>query len=151
MTSLLKELLEPKKREESGAQGEVGGQGEDEQQNREVDVEGVGDDGHHVHVAHHPGVRCLLLPVVDHMRVLRTTNQSSWPHYKDHMPPHLRGDQQSHHVGHLHPHHVDEREEVQAQGRCEPAQESTREEQGVPEGQLSLRTILVFKGTYSSL
>ena len=88
VTSLLKELLEPKERKESGAQGEVGGQGEDEQQNREVDVEGVGDDGHHVHVAHHPGVRCLLLPVVDHMRVLRTTNQSSWPHYKDHMPPH---------------------------------------------------------------
>merc|ERR1719192_1088716 len=96
VTSLLKELLEPKERKEPGAQGEVGGQGEDEQQNREVDVEGVGDDGHHVHVAHHPGVRCLLLPVVNHMRV-----------------------------------HVDEREEVQAQRRCEPAQESTREEQGV--------------------
>ena len=60
------------------------------------------------------------------------------------MPPHKRGDQQSHHVGHLHPHHVDERQEVQAQGRCEPAQESTREEQGVPEGQLSLRTIFNF-------
>ena len=56
MTSLLKELLEPKEGEESGAQGEVGGQGEDEQQNREVDVEGVGDDGHHVHVTHDPSV-----------------------------------------------------------------------------------------------
>ena len=43
-------------------------------------------------------------------------------------------------VGHLDPHHVDEREEVQAQGRCEPAQESTREEQCVPEERLSLRT-----------
>ena len=39
---------------------------------------------------------------------------------------------------------MDEREEVQAQRRCEPAQESTREEQCVPEEHLSLRTIFNF-------
>ena len=53
---LVQELLEPQEGEEPGAEGEVGGEGEHQQQRREVDVEAVLDDGDHVHVSHDPGV-----------------------------------------------------------------------------------------------
>ena len=67
VASLLQELLEAKEGEETGSEGEISSKGEDEEQDGEVDVEGVGDYGDDVHMTHDSRVRRLFLPVLNHM------------------------------------------------------------------------------------